>query len=467
MPVLMSTKSPTLLTLLQKQGIFIDAACGGRGRCGRCRVLIKGVSKPPDDIEKVLIPAPLIKKGYRLACRYQTDKIPQSLKLPVPKIRRYKRRRDLGMAIDIGTTVLKGAVVDLEKGSILKVAKTYNPQQAFGGDVISRVDFANNGNYELLRRSLQRGIDALKINLGHSNPNFTVIVGNPVMISFYLGKSVKNFGQFPFEGEIRKGIYLKNPPGYIFGCIGGFVGGDTLAGLFASGLLDREKPALYIDLGTNGEIALVMEKRIYVISTAAGPAFEGVGLSSGVLAIPGAIDRVVYYKNGFKISTIGNKKPKGFCASGYIDLIAQLLKCGLLSEYGKLTKELEIAGFKITRLDIRKLQLAIGAIHTGVKFLIDYAGITSGEIKNAVITGEFGAHLTLDALKQVGMVPTTLENLQMEKDLPLRGAVKLLLNEITPEETETVREIAVHLELALQKDFQRRFLEGLFLKPWN
>ncbi|MCX7995657.1 MAG: ASKHA domain-containing protein [candidate division WOR-3 bacterium] len=462
----MKSEFTSLLTLLQKKGIFIDAACGGKGRCGRCRVFIGREARPPDEIEKVLIPCDLLKKGYRLACRYFSEKIPETLIIPEQKKKSHRKNKHLGMAIDIGTTVIKGALVDLNESRIVKMAKVYNPQQSFGGDVLTRVGLANDGKYRLLKRVLRNGIEDLKERLNCSDPSFTVIVGNPVMLSFYLGKPVKNFGCYPFQGTIKRGIFLKKPASYVFGCIGGFVGGDTISGLIASGLLNEKKPSLYIDLGTNGEIALVKEKKIYVLSTSAGPAFEGVGLSSGTLAIPGAIERVDY-KNGFKISTIGNEKPIGFCASGYIDLMAVLLRLGLLTEHGVLKKEFKISGFKITRMDIRKLQLGIGAIHTGVKFLIDYTGIEPSEIKMGVITGEFGSHLNVDSLKQIGMIPEGIKNITLETDLPLRGAIKLLLNEISPEEIEKIRKKSVHLELAMQKDFQKRFIDGLMLKPWN
>lgn len=462
-------KTNTLLTLLQKKGIFIDANCGGKGRCGKCRVMIKGNLNPPDEIEKMLIPENLLKKGYRLACRIKADAFPElfEISLPKKKINSEKIKLDnIGLAIDIGTTIIKGALVEINNAKIIKNAKVLNPQQSWGGDVITRIGFAISGNYKMLRGALLRGIKELKSELKISKPQFTTIVGNPVMLSFYLGESVKSFAHYPFEGNIKKGIYTKNPPGYVFGCIGGFVGGDTIAGIIASGLLSEKKPSLYIDLGTNGEIALITDRKIYALSTAAGPAFEGVGLTCGSLACPGAIEKVEY-KNGFKFHTIDNKPPTGFCASGFIDLFAILLKKKWLTEYGMLKKKIQINGLKIEQMDIRKLQLAIGAIHTGIKFLLDYAGISSSEIKTAVITGEFGSHLNPSSLKSIGIIPLGIENILCKNDLPILGAIRFLLNEIRPEDIEQIRKRAIHLELAMQKDFQKRFVEGLILKPWN
>lgn len=455
-----------LLSLLQKKGIFIDASCGGRGRCGRCRVLIKGKPRPPDEIERLFIPEDLLKRGYRLACRYRTDRIPE-LSLPEQRIIKNKSNlKDTGLAIDIGTTIIKGAVVNLSNGEILRKAKVFNPQQSFGGDVISRVGFAIANKYQILRRSLLEGIENLKSALDNTKPRFITVVGNPVMLSFFLNRPVKKFAYYPFVGGIKKGIFIKRPPGYVFGCIGGFVGGDTIAGIIASGVLQEKKPALYIDLGTNGEIVLLTDKRIYAVSTAAGPAFEGVGLTCGSLAIPGAIERVEY-DGDFKIFTIDNEPAVGFCASGFIDLLAILLRLRLLTEYGLLKEEIKIQRFKIEQMDIRRLQLGIGAIHTGVKFLLDYAGIDCSKIENCVITGEFGSHLNPASLKQVGIIPEGIKNFRLEVDLPLNGAIRLLLNEIEPEDAETVRKMSKHLELATEKDFQKRFVDGMLLKPWT
>ncbi|MGB9720759.1 MAG: ASKHA domain-containing protein [bacterium] len=459
-------KTDNLLSLLQKKGIFIDASCGGKGRCGRCRVLIKGKPRPPDEIERLLIPESLLKKGYRLACRYETKTIPEII-IPKFKAPEKTKNKNTGLAIDIGTTIIKGALVDLNNGKIIRRAKVLNPQQSWGGDVLTRVGFAISGRYGALRKALMKGIEELKSHLGISNSKFTTVVGNPVMSSFYLGESVKNFAHYPFEGNLKKGIYIKNPPGYVFGCIGGFVGGDTIAGIIASGLLLNKKSGLYVDLGTNGEIALITDKKIYAVSTAAGPAFEGVGLSCGSLARSGAIEKVEYNNKKFKVYTIENKPPIGFCASGFIDLLAILLKNKWLTEYGMLKRKILISGFKIDQVDIRKLQLAIGAIHTGIKFLLDYAGICSSKIATAVITGEFGSHLNLDSLKEIGIIPSGIKKIVLKNDLPMMGAIEFLMNKITPDDIEMIRKRATHLELAMQKDFQKRFINGLILKPWN
>jgi len=429
-----------------------------------CRVRIKGRVPPPDEIEKTFLTETLLKRGYRLACRVRQNK---NIVVVIPEtIGKARKSKNLGFALDIGTTVIKGAAVNLINGKILKTEKIYNPQQSMGGDVITRIGCVLDGKYKLLKNLLHSGIDRLQTALALEHPKFTTVVGNPVMLSFYLNKKVEGFARYPFQGEISRGVFTRNPARFIFGCIGGFIGGDTIAGIIASKILSNKKPGLYIDLGTNGEIALISDKKIYTVSTAAGPAFEGVGLTCGSLAQPGAIERVEY-DDKFKIYTIDNKSPLGFCASGFIDLLATLLKLGWLDEYGKLKNKFQVADFHIEQMDIRILQLAIGAIHTGVKFLLDKTNLKPAKISEAVITGEFGAHLNSESLKQIGIIPQDIKKVRFENDLPLRGAISVLLNETNPGDAEKVRKMSVHFELAVQHDFQKRFVEGLFLKPWN
>ncbi|HID32284.1 MAG TPA: DUF4445 domain-containing protein [bacterium (Candidatus Stahlbacteria)] len=451
-----------LLDLLIEEGIPIPATCGGKGRCGHCRVRITGKIKKPNRIEKVLIPASLIKSGYRLACQYRVERGVRIL-----LSRRANPGRIAGangLALDLGTTMLKGAVVDLKKGGVVRRESVENPQISLGGDVLTRIDLALSGRYQQLRRLLFGGIDRLGQRLGIRKPLFTTVVGNPVMLSFFLNRSVKGLAGYPFQADVEGGL-LARPPRYVFPIIGGFVGGDTIAGILATGLY-RKRFGIYIDLGTNGEVALVKKGRIYAVSTAAGPAFEGSGLSWGCQAVPGAIDQV-FYRNGLKYHTIGRKKPTGICASGYIDLLAVLLEEGHLSEDGRLRKRTVLAGFEITQADIRSLQLAIGAIHAGIETLLDHYQVSSKDIEMVVITGEFGSHLNPKSLKRVGILPRGIGSVEFEPDLPLKGAIQVLLDLERIEEVERIRRRSRQLELALQHGFQERFVKAMLLRPWD
>lgn len=330
---------------------------------------------------------------------------------------------------------------------------------------MTRIGAADAGNYKKLRDQLLFGIEIAKERLGIPKPTFTTVVGNPVMLSFYLNKSVAGLSRYPFKSEIKEGNFLKNPARFVFPIIGGFVGGDTIAGLIASNIHHRQGIFLYIDLGTNGEIAVIKKDKIIALSAAAGPAFEGVGISQGSLAVPGAIDRISYNR-GFRFSTIDDKKPIGFCASGLIDLIAILLSHGWLQEDGRLVRKVKINGFGITQDDIRKLQLATGAIHTGIEVLLQKAGVKPSEIDEAILTGEFGSSLNSKSLRRIGILPNGIKKIRLKNDLPLQGARKVLLDNSVLEQVRRIEKMGEHLELASEPDFQKKFVANLKLAPW-
>ena len=457
-----------LLDCFIKNNVPIMAICNGNGRCGACRVKITPMKKSLNKLERLLIPQNMIKKGFRLACQY---KITGNIKVHTPKIKKVRKTSEkinCGLALDIGTTVIKGAAVNLITGDIERITRVYNDQNSIGGDVLSRVGAALGGKYNLQRKLLFTSIDRLKAILGIQNPVITVVVGNPVMLAFYLRKSVKGFAHYPFTGDITTGSILQKPLRYISPVIGGFVGGDTVSGLMASRLYHtKNQNNLYIDLGTNGEVVLIRRKKIYATSTAAGPAFEGIGISSGCLAIPGAIDSVTYSKGKMNYQTINRKKPVGICASGFFNLLKLLLEQNLLNANGRLDHDIKVSSLTINQTDIRKLQLAIGAIHCGVKILLQKAKVKPNSLDRAIITGEFGSKLDTRVLKRIGLLPEGIRNVVFQRDLPLLGAIEVIKNSSSFSELEVLRQHSSHVDLAMQPDFQDIFISSLRLAPWN
>lgn len=461
-------KGTRLIECLVKNSIPVIATCAGNGRCGSCRVKIIKTKKPSNEQDMLFIPQNLIKKGFRLACQY---KIKSDISVEIPKISKktsmVRSKRNCGLALDIGTTVIKGAAVNLKTGYTQRESRVYNLQNSVGGDVLTRVGAALDGKYDLLYKLLSSSLKKLKNNLGIQHPALTTIVGNPVMLAFYLGKPVDGFAHHPFSGSIIKDKMLKNPTRYVFPIIGGFVGGDTVSGIMASRLYQKNQNSLYIDLGTNGEVILIRNKKIFATSTAAGPAFEGTGISCGCLAIPGAIDRVTYTKGKIRFRTIGNKKPQGLCASGLIDLLGILLEHNMLKANGRLEHNIKLSSIDINQDDIRKLQLAIGAIHSGVKILLRKARIKSSSINRAVITGEFGSKLNISALFELGLLPNGIRKVIFKKDLPLLGAIEAIQDSRKFNKLEIIRRHSMHIDLAAQPDFQEVFVSALKLAPWN
>jgi len=380
---------------------------------------------------------------------------------------RNARGRSTGLAVDIGTTVIKAAAVDLKAGKITARKSVFNPQNNLGGDILTRVTAALNGKQRELKMMLDRGIDEVRKSLGLVHPARTVVVGNPVMLSFYLDRPLKGYTRHPFKGGLDHPSIARFGNQRIFPIIGGFVGGDTLAGIYALNRSpSRTFRRLYIDLGTNGEVAIMDKKTIWATSTAAGPAFEGAGISCGSLAVPGAIDRV-WFDESFKYHTIGNKPAAGICASGLIDLLAAGLESGHLAENGRLLKPIRIADFSLTQEDIRTMQLAIAALHAGIRILLDKTGLYSSQIDEAVITGEFGRHLNEASLIRIGIIPTGIRRMIRIADLPLKGAVKSLRDPNSSKAVARLKAMSRHVDLARQPGFQDIFVSALRLAPWN
>lgn len=459
-------KGTLLIDLLTRKTAPIPAMCGGQGRCGQCRVKIEKDSQPLDHIETIFISEPLAEQGYHLACRFRLEK-DTIVTLPTKSKTTPRMQKNGGLALDLGTTVIKGALVDLQKKKIIKTARTLNLQSTMGGDVITRIGMALRGKYTALCAQLNRSITTCMNQLGLQRPVFTAVAGNSVMLSFYLKQPVDGFAAHPFQGSLDKGILTSDPPGYAFPVIGSFVGGDIIAGILARNIDKSKKNIMYADLGTNGEVALVTPERIFAASTAAGPAFEGVGIPCGSLAVPGAIKKTGYTRGKFTFETIDKARPIGICASGLIDTLYAAVEHDFISDSGRLNKPLSVGQFNINQHDIRRLQLSVGAIHTGMKILMKKSGLSSSDLDEIIITGEFGRTLNQVALKRIGLIPSGDHRIRTIKDLALKGTVMVLLDDRMRERVDEIKRKCIHVDLATHPDFQAEFVEAMRFSPWE
>ena len=359
-----------------------------------------------------------------------------------------------GIAIDIGTTTL--AAVRYENGHAIVGESVINAQRSRGADVISRILAATSGAADELRASVRGQVSGLIEDLGGAGKR-TVIAGNTVMISLYMGWDCSGLGRYPFkpyktdpiiDGEVM-----------IPGAVSGFIGGDITSGLYLCGFDKNEAVNMYIDIGTNSEMAIGNRHGILCTSAAAGPAFEGGRISCGTGAIPGAIWSVSLKDNGIK--TIGGNEPAGVCGTGLIELIYELLQAGYIDKTGLLCDEYS-EGFALTedivlyQTDIRELQTAKGAIRAGIELLIKEYG--SDVIESIYIAGGFGKWLDIDKACGIGLLPARYrDKYQAVGNGALGGAVKILENGM--DGTEHIRSVAKDFPLAEKSDFS-----GLFLK---
>jgi len=351
----------------------------------------------------------------------------------------------LGLAIDLGTTKLAAYLVDLANGETLASAGAMNPQIAFGEDVMARIGHTISvpEGGEQLRAVIVGALNDLarslctQTNRSTDDISDTVVVGNTAMHHLFLGLPVRQLGLAPYVPaesaaldtraqeagfEMASGANLHLLPN-----IAGFIGADHVAMLLGSGMLEQEGVILGMDIGTNTEISLIAHGDHYACSTASGPAFEGAHIQHGMRAAPGAIEKVLLRDGVIKLQTIDNLPPVGLCGSGILDLVAQLLREGIITSRGAFIPEKapgrvrlgthghefvvvsgeENTGIEIafSRTDVNEIQFAKGAMRAGIQILLRRAGVSENEIDKVIIAGAFGTYLDVQSGIDIGMFP--------------------------------------------------------------
>ncbi len=410
-------------------GFDFPMPCGGKGRCGKCGCLING--------------------KQALACRTQLF---SDCVIEIPKIEQAVLTAEKnvpgaeGTVVDIGTTTIAAA---LFKGGVpVRKLGMRNPQCAYGADIISRLSAANPA---ALTDVVRKTVDEIRLELGGGA---AVITGNSAMLSIYAGLNVSEMGVYPFNMPSHfdcelDGAYL--PP-----CPGAFVGADALCSLLWSKAAGKAETSVVIDLGTNGEIALVCGGRILLTSAAAGPAMEGGSISRGMAAADGAIYRV----DGRGFGVIGGGKPRGICGSGLVDAIALMLDLGALDGFGTLDADFEIhdSGIFITQQDVRAFQLCKAAISAAVKLLTEKAGISASDVDRFYLSGALGENISVANAAKTGLLPRLpAERFTAVGNGALLGGAMLL----NPENRIKLREIAARAELinpAAEAAFMEKYI---------
>ena len=246
-----------------------------------------------------------------------------------------------------------------------------------------------------------------------------------------------------------------------------FVGADITCAVLASGMCDRNETALLCDVGTNGEIALWKDGALFVSSTAAGPAFEGAGISCGVSSVRGAIDRVWTEHDRVCVHTIGDAPAVGVCGSGLIDAVAAFLDTEQIDETGAMEADaLPLAeGIMLTRADVRAVQLAKAAIAAGILTLMETAGVSPDEVSAVYIAGGFGSHLNVDSAARIGLIPPALaKRVKVLGNAALTGAARLLLDRREHDRAREIARRARHVALGGNPRFNERYMDQMFFE---
>lgn len=415
---------------------------------------------------------------------------------PVVLTRWQAAYRPKGLAIDIGTTTMVLSLVCLETGEELATVSSLNPQVLFGHDVMTRIQHARTGTglndlAASVREKLNHLIQEACDQTGSRQEEIVdVCIGaNTTMLQLAARMDPTPLGRAPFRHDIQGGCSYPagqfglgvNAVGrvYIPPVIHAFVGADISAGLTCCPeFFERDRSVLFIDLGTNGEIALNTGGRWLTTSMAAGPAFEGMGLTTGMRAKDGAVERVDYADGRFVCHTIGGKTARGICGSGIVDLLSVLLESGSLDPSGRL-RQLEDAGFQIvtvegqlafeyaqglylTQKDIRQIQLVKGAVRAGIDLILYAGGIRADRLDRIFVAGGFGNYLNPSSMAGIGLIPEgTAAKLEFCGNTSLAGSLMLLTDRDLRAFLQTEAAKMTYIHLATSPKFMSCFMENL------
>lgn len=467
--------APVLLqTVLTDRGYSVDNPCGGRGTCGKCAVKLCGEVSEPNPAEQ--------KAGTRLSCQamllgnaevWLADTQENRIEVSSDELRIEKPMGDgIGGALDIGTTTIVLKLYDLKTGKVLSTAARMNPQRSIAADVMGRIGAALDGKGELLKTQIQDAIAQMRTEactlagIAEKAVEVMVIAGNTTMLYLLTGRNPDCLSHAPFEADTLYGeeAELLGMRVYYPRCMNAFVGADITCAVLASGMYQREETSLLCDIGTNGEIALWKDGKLYATSTAAGPAFEGAGISCGCGSVNGAIDRVWVENGEVCVHTIGEAPAVGVCGSGLIDAIAAFLETEQIDETGASDDDFLPLKDEIGLIpkDVRAVQLAKAAIAAGIQTLLETAQVDLQEIQTLYIAGGFGSHLNVASAAAIGLIPAAVQDrVKVIGNASLTGAVAMLLNTQQKEIGQKLAGSAQHVNLGGNPQFNQNYMEQM------
>ncbi|MGB2896412.1 MAG: ASKHA domain-containing protein [Anaerolineales bacterium] len=415
----------------------------------------------------------------------------------------------LGLAIDLGTTKIALYLLDLCTGRTLAFHGFMNPQIAYGEDIISRIAYTERDESnaalprELVVKALNENVAEMcaRVDAKPSHISDTVVVGNTAMHHIFLGLPLKQLARAPYVPAVTSALDLKArdvgltfmPGSYIhlMANVAGYVGGDHVAMLLATEVDQQQGVTLAIDIGTNTEICLLNKGTLTSTSCASGPAFEGAHIKHGMRAASGAIEHLRLVEDRLEYQTIGGVPPVGLCGSGILDAMAQLYLAGVIDKQGHirdhprvrtvggirefilvdqsdlphgLNAEASKHTISITQQDVRQLQLAKGAMHTGIELLLDANELRMEDIDQVIVAGAFGTYIDIASAITIGMLPELpLDRFRQVGNAAGMGAKIALISRTKRTEARTLAERTGYLELATHPQFHTTFAQSMFI----
>jgi uncharacterized 2Fe-2S/4Fe-4S cluster protein (DUF4445 family) len=558
-------KGKNLLNTIRDNGFSIDAYCGGKKTCGKCKVnLLKGNVTMSNEERKFLTNNE-IASGIILACFHNIDndisieltnevstkKIQTDYKLEKPSDSKYRllivndinenidntktlvelinerlvadyrfslsalkslsnihnlnenihllSRNDkeilradtneisvYGIGVDVGTTTIVMTLIDLLDNREIGIYKNINPQNIYGADIISRITYDNKDTKhiqtKLIRNEISLGIknlvdrycidtkDIVEISIsGNTTMQYLLTGINPYRLSISPFTTIDlSFNEYLYN-QLFEDNLLDCSVGLLPG-ISAYIGSDITAGFYYCDLINQQGNILFMDIGTNGEMALKTENgTIICVATAAGPAFEGANIKCGMGSIEGAICNVRLIDNNFSYNVIGNKIPKGICGSALVDITAELINRNTIDKTGRLDIDKVIiyqdeqSEIGLYQEDIRQLQLAKSAISAGISVLLDEANISSREINKVYLAGGLGSNLNISNAVTIGLIPEDLaDKVEILGNSSLGGCVRYLLNANSSNNFDEIKSKCNYIELSTNIKFNERYISNMY-----
>ncbi|MDR0886709.1 MAG: ASKHA domain-containing protein [Clostridiales Family XIII bacterium] len=505
----------TILEAARSANIALEAPCNGMGTCGKCDVTLGDGSvvlscqyEVTHDIT-VLVPnktaenlaVKIISKGetfeYNIAPNIRKDFNGSVTQVWGGDLLLGEELGDTsalvyGIALDIGTTTLVAELIHLNTGDIVAQESMLNPQTAYAQDVLSRIHFASEEGgittlYDSFLSAFYALRDALSASAGVDTQYIYEVIfsGNTAMLHMATGTNPVPLGKYPYISNIDDGEVIAaddygiSPFGIVYlpPIISAFVGADITSGILASRLHKRKGTVLFIDIGTNGEMVLAHDNQLAATSTAAGPAFEGMNITCGMRAAPGAIEEfLIADDDTISIKTIGDQNATGICGSGLLDIVGELARTNIVGKTGRFDKKKkdifgELNGKPVypvsddvilTQADVRQVQLAKGAIRSGITALLAQLEVAEENVDEVLIAGSFGYHLREESLLNIGLLPAAFRGkVQFIGNTSQSGAAAFLLNAEIRDEMKSLVESIDKIELANTPGFEKLFIDSL------
>ena len=415
-----------------------------------------------------------------------------------------------GFAVDIGTTKLAGYLINLSNGKTVSTVSSLNPQSKYGEDIISRITFTMKDfkSFSEINKCIIEGVNKLILqachNVGISSDKIldVTIAGNTAMHHIFLGVPPLHLSLAPYPPVLSRGFEVKTTDlglktnnrsrAYLLPVIAGFVGGDAIADIIATGIHSADNLSMLIDIGTNAEIVLGTKKRMISCSCASGPAFEGAHIRHGMRASEGAIERIWIDPRSLDVSfkVIGNIKPVGICGSAIVEGIAEMFRTGIIDSRGRMDQNktrsirnrndsLEFVivdnsasgiddDIVITQSDVREIQLAKAAVYTGISILMKHMKIKPKDIKKFYLAGAFGTYIDPSSAIDLGMFPEIpLDLIQFVGNTAGSGARMTLLSHPTRNIVKKIIKKIDYIELGANPNFQKEFISSMDLPNVN